>query len=130
MPRRLLRSALAALGAMAMVSCGCDEPPETGGFSQRTEKPANTALATAFDATASELQKVGHHSPVDQLKTAKDRAAELDAQLSALSEPRELDKARLEAVRHELARIDAASAFARSSEEWNRLFKEAKLTRA
>ena len=88
---------------MVASACAPHEPSVAQGFDQ-----ARSAMSVAYGAVCDEAALVTQRSSQEALLSARRAASELQERLADLPQVTELDRLRLEAVRGQVARLDAA----------------------
>ena len=128
MPKSLTWTLAAAV--FMTLALGCTPSDETGDLGAGTPANMRAAISAEYGAVSQESSRISQRTSEDQLNAARKRASDLLANLEKLPKPMQVDLARIEAVRSEIKRIDAALLVVSARKKWEDLHGKAVLTPA
>lgn len=108
------------VAAVVALALGCTPEDREGAVAK-----ARGAIKSACDSLTSEAQKLNSHSPEKALVAAKEKAQDLQKQLSEIKTPTPIESLHLETVREQIQRLDAAINAQAIRRQWETVLKEA-----
>lgn len=109
---------------------GCQSMGDTNARDGDPELEARQQAYAEYIALTTDVQKLTHRSPEDQLNSARQRAEGLENLIVSIRGTSAVDKARLEATRAEIKFLDAALAVKKKRDQVMAMIEQAKLTPA
>jgi hypothetical protein len=119
--------AVTAAALLLVLTTGC-KPEEQDRFvadGREAVEGASSALKSACGSLAEEAQKLNSRSSADALEAARRKAGELQAKLSEIKAPTELESLRLDALKEQVQRLDAAIMAQSIRQRWEAALRQA-----
>lgn len=128
MTLRQFPAILLLLSLLLIFGCS-DENGRGDGAVAKNLEAERASVNALFEPVTDEAEEQSFHTPKDQLVETKQKLEGLRTRFERLPRPTELEMARLEATQQELARVNAALQVQEARTEWEKLLREANLSK-